>query len=451
MVAIAWRSWLPWCVVIATGWVTIALYSYPGFMSFDSIEQLAQARGQMPVSDWHPPILPLIWNALEAIVPGPFPMVLLQCTLLLAGLYALFARTCSPRLAVAATLCVFVWPPVFTLMAVVWKDALMAGVLVASFAALTSGHRRMQVASLVGLLVAALLRHNAIAAVAPILIVVSPWPAQRGPWARRLAGLAIAFALFIAAQLTNRALVEKRTYPFLNSVALFDIDGTLRYAEPLSDNEAARLLAGVPLVSSIDIQQRALRAWAPDSWFGVVTGEHKLMDMPATAAQRDAVFAAWLRLIRNYPRAYLSARLRMFREVLGMQRVNRSRWHVFNAGSEDVPLLGAYGIDIDRPHWQLAISLWLCELSRTSLLFQPWAYVLIGIALCIMLRRHRTSVALLASGFSYEAALFVAAPSADFRYSTWLVTCTLIAFATYTTSRARTTMWSSAVRHRAAA
>jgi hypothetical protein len=413
-------------------------------MSYDSIEQLAQTRGLMPRSDWHPPIMPLIWKPLDFLVAGPFPMVLLQCGLLLAGLYVVLARTCARPRAVAATLAVFVFPPVFTVMGVVWKDSLMAGVLVASVAALTSTRPRLQLAALVGLLIAAMLRHNAFAAVVPLLVVLSPWPARRGPWMRRAVGLAIALAIFLAAQLGNRVLLEKRTYPFLNSVAMFDIDGTLRYAEPLSDAEASRLLDGVPLVSHTDIQQRALRAWSPESWFDVVSGERKLIEPPTTDQQRDAVLAAWLRLIREHPRAYVSARLRMFREVLGMRRINRGRWHVFNAGSEDVALLAGYGIHLERPAWQIDLSLWFCELSRTSLLFQPWAYALIAIALLIVLRRDSTSVALLTSGLCYEAALFVAAPSADFRYSMWMITATLIAFviylvaitARYTTSRA---------------
>src|SRR5262245_4441811 len=108
----------------------------------------------MPFSDWHPPILSLTWRVLDAIVPGPFAMVLLQCTLMLAGLHALFARALRPAGAIAATLVVFLWPPVFTLMAVVWKDSLMAGVLVASFAALTSEHPRLRIAAVAGLLYA---------------------------------------------------------------------------------------------------------------------------------------------------------------------------------------------------------------------------------------------------------------------------------------------------------
>ena len=429
MVAAAWRSWLPWCVVIAAGWAAIALYSYPGFTSYDSIEQLAQARGLLPLSDWHPPILPLTWRVLDAIVPGPLLMVLLQCALLLGGMFALLSRVLRTWPAVLATLAVFLWPPVFTLMAVVWKDALMAGLLVASFAALTSARRGARIAALLGLLYATLLRHNAITAVAPLLVLVAPWPASRPPRVRRLAGLAIALALFATAQLVNHALVTERRYPFATSLATFDITGMLRYAEPLPDATFDRMLAGVPLVAHDHLQQRATLAWSPLSWFPSVDSAHRLMTRPATAAERDAVVAAWQRLICDQPHAYALARLRVYRELLGLRVHEDGRWEIMNAAGEDVPLLAGYGIHIARPAWQLRLSWWLAELSGTSLLFRAWPYLLVAIALAIAARRNTIVVALIVSALVYELALVVIAPSVDFRYSTWLVLCTLIGVA----------------------
>src|SRR5262245_62700613 len=125
------RNWLPPCATVAIGWLLISLYCYPGFLTFDSFEQLSQARHFRPVSDWHPPLMSIIWRWLDKIVAGPYLMVLLQSGLLLGGLYALFARMMRPWLAVAVTLFVFLWPPVITSQAVVWKDPLMAGFLVA--------------------------------------------------------------------------------------------------------------------------------------------------------------------------------------------------------------------------------------------------------------------------------------------------------------------------------
>ena len=426
MVAVAWRSWLPWCVVIATGWAAICLYSYPGFTSYDSIEQLAQARGLAPYSDWHPPILPLTWKLLELVVRGPLLMVLLQSALLLAGTYVLCARVMSTRYAIIATLAIFLWPPVFTLMAVVWKDALMAGVLVASFAALTSKHRRVQLAALAGLLYATLLRHNAIFAVTPLLVVIAPWPAQRGAWFRRGCALAIAVALFVSAQVINRTLADERTYPFTNSVAMLDIAGMLRYGDTRSDAELLRMLDGVPLVERDNVQYRGLLAFNPEGWFDVVVGPKRLIHRPVTQEQRVAVLAAWRRLLVADPIAYLKARARIYREVLGLRKHDHYHWQIMNAASEDVALLGGYGVHIARPAWQIELSYWLADVSASSLWFRAWPYLAIALALCIALRRNRIVLGVVASGLCYEAALFFVAPSVDFRYSTWLVICALL-------------------------
>ena len=64
--------------------------------------------------------------------------------------------------------------------------------LIASFAALTSGQRGARWAALAGLFYAAMLRHNAIVAIAPMLVLVGPWPAHGTRWLRRLVGIAIA-------------------------------------------------------------------------------------------------------------------------------------------------------------------------------------------------------------------------------------------------------------------
>ncbi|HEY5927413.1 MAG TPA: hypothetical protein VIV11_37270 [Kofleriaceae bacterium] len=424
--------------MIATGWLALALYCYPGFMSFDSFEALAQARDLMPMSDWHPPILALTWRPLDAVLPGPWLVVMLQSGLLLGGIYAVLARTLRPLGAALVTLAIGLWPPVLTLMAVVWKDSLMAGVLVASYAALTSTHPRARIAALAGLLYAALLRHNAIVAIAPLLILLSPWPARRGRWTQRAIGLALAFAVLLSAQLINRMLIETRTYPFVHSIPTYDIAGTLRYAAPLSDEQIAELLPGVPLVVQTGIQARAKSAWVPEGWFSVAIGEGRLMDRPATAAQRDAVLSAWLRLIREHPGPYLRARLRVFRELIGLPLRERPRWHIYNAIAEDHALLAGYGIDFERPPWQLRWSFWFADVSRSALIFRAWPYLLVAIALAITLRRNRGAIAIVASGLCYETALFVIAPSADFRYSTWLVISTLIGFALRFSQRVET-------------
>ncbi len=62
----------------------------------------------------------------------------------------------------------------------------------------------------------------------------------------------------------------------------------------------------------------------------------------------------------------------------------------------------------------------------TTFLFSPGCYLVLALALLPMCRA-RLALALITSGVCYELALFVFAPSNDFRYSHWSVTCTIVA------------------------
>lgn len=412
-------------MVLGVGWLAVAIYSYPGFMSFDSVEQLAVARGLRAFSDWHPPIMALLWKPLDWIMRGPWLMVMLQCGLLLGGAFTLFRRVMRPWAAVAVTLGVFLWPVAFASMAVVWKDSLMAGVLVASYAALTSERVWPQRVSLVGFLFATMLRHNALFAVLPLLVISSPWPKDRRPWVRRGIGFAIAVVLVVGAQLCNKLLVQEKQHPFHNSLAIYDIVGMVRYAEPLTDAQCEELLAGVPLVSHEHIQERADRAFNPNGWADSVWGPRRFMEHAKTDAELDAVLDAWLRLIERYPRAYISTRLRLIKILLGVP--HRRGVYVFNAHLEDPKLLATYGIDVERGPVQETLSEWFVAMAWDSALFRTYPYLVLALCLLFALRRNPTMLALLASGLAYELALFVVAPSPDLRYSHWLILCALIA------------------------
>lgn len=104
-------------------------YAWPGIMTWDSINQLVQARNHQ-LTTWHPPMMAVLWGLLDHVVAGPVLMLLLQTALLAGGLYALFRHWFTPMRAAVIAACVFLFPPVFAPMSAIWKDSLMAGGLV---------------------------------------------------------------------------------------------------------------------------------------------------------------------------------------------------------------------------------------------------------------------------------------------------------------------------------
>src|ERR1044071_6521479 len=125
-------------LILGAGWSLAVLYAFPGLMSSDSAIQLVQARGLAAISDWHPPIMAVIWRYVDRIVAGPFGMLLLQTGTFLFGPDAVWMpgrvwsgcapvlRGALPRVAAAGVgLGFLVFPPVLAPMAVIWKGSQM--------------------------------------------------------------------------------------------------------------------------------------------------------------------------------------------------------------------------------------------------------------------------------------------------------------------------------------
>lgn len=413
--------------VILGGLVIVSIYAFPGYLAYDSLDQLRQARAGL-MTDWHPPIMSALWGLLDRIVPGALLMLVLQCSLFLGGLYALLRRFLTPTRAVVLTLVIFAMPPVLSMMAVILKDCLMAGALLVGAAGLTSERRWARYAALGMFLLAAGLRHNAISVVVPLVALLSPWPAAKGPWIRGLVGAVIGLALMGSAMFVNKRLTDVESHPFQGMLAPMDIVNTLALAPDLSDDEVRALLPGLSFTPASGLQAHARGLFDLYALpMNFTHGEGRLYDDPTTDEGRAAVSHAWWSLVTTYPGAYLSARLQMMRELIGLTDAKYTP--VYEARNE-AAMLNANG---EPPANRNVVQRWLArkmiKLGRSSLLFRPYLYVLLAIGLVVLLRRERTVVALLLSGFSYLALDLVAIPAPDIRYLWWLMVVTLIAVA----------------------
>ena len=75
-----------WIMAASLTGASLAILSfYPGYMSYDSLAQLAQARLGI-YHDWHPPLMGWIWGILDRGIPGPAGMLLLHNAIFWAGL-----------------------------------------------------------------------------------------------------------------------------------------------------------------------------------------------------------------------------------------------------------------------------------------------------------------------------------------------------------------------------
>ncbi|HEY0254347.1 MAG TPA: hypothetical protein VGC41_22620, partial [Kofleriaceae bacterium] len=165
-------KWLSPRNILAVGTLGALAYAFPGYMNFDSGGQLAQARAGH-YDDWHPPVLARYWRITDQIFHGPLPLLVLQLALFTWGAYGILRMRFSPRASAFATLALLWFPPLLAPMAAVWKDAQMAGWLLAGTMLMLRPSARARLGGAVLLVIGCAVRDNAMAALPPLMLLVA--------------------------------------------------------------------------------------------------------------------------------------------------------------------------------------------------------------------------------------------------------------------------------------
>ena len=128
--------------------------------------------------------------------------------------------------------------------------------------------------------------------------------------------------------------------------------------------------------------------------------------------------AAWRTLVAAYPEAFLRHRMAIFHAQLHIGGM----WTGFvnEAWAEDTLGMRATHSWLQLAMIQVAVKV------NASFLLRPWFYLILNIAFVLMCRRQRTAFVVLSSGLVYELALFAVAPAIDYRYSHWMIVCTIL-------------------------
>lgn len=443
-----WFARWPPLAILAAGWVVTVVYAFPGMMTMDSIDQLTEARNGF-YTDGHPPAMAALWRIVDAIVAGPFGMLVLQTVAFLAGLYLLLCRAMRTRRAAFVASLLLVFPPILAPMAVIWKDCIMAGFLVLGTACLLAGCRWVRVLGLACLWLATAVRYNTPAATLPLVVLLFRWSdAAIETWKQWLARYAIALAAWLAITVLafgiGSALTDRKMHVWHSSLALLDIAGTLAEVDgTIPDEQLRQTLAGTEILVDHDIHAAIRKVYIPWDFEPLIIREGHLWNMPiqgttpAPAAKRDAIARAFWDVVLDHPGAYLTHRLATFREVLGLAPRNMNGT-VMTHRNQFETLVAKLGIAIGSSHLQDFLQRKVKRIARSSPLFRPWFYLVLSLVLLpLCLRRDRDLTALVLSGLAMEASLFVFAPTPDYRYSHWLVICTCVAIAMLIARRAR--------------
>ena len=402
------RDWLTslsptWLLV--GGWALFVVFSYPGYLSYNSIEQFGEMRTGV-YSDRFSPVMTLLWSVIETVLAGPQAMLLLQSGLFLFGLATILRRVLTPRAAAITATCVLLFPPVFSPMAVIWPEPMMAGALLAAVACGLERAWKWRAAGACALLLAISCRPEVLVAAAVLATLAF---AQK----RLALGAVVAAALLTAG--VHWVLVDRDTGAWETNLMVPDTLGTLKRAH-VDGPTIEKALDGLIVVQGPDLADRVHElAFDP---FPMMAGKTRVLELP-TVDELPALRRDWRHAIASYPGAYLKTRYNFSKRLLG---------------KNDEPIFDDFG---DKNH--LAVLHHRASKSDLEVgyqavahalefLYRPWLWILLGIAAFVVVR-ERTIRTVIASGWAIALTMCVLAPVPEYRFVHWVVVSSAIGIA----------------------
>ncbi|MFI8168026.1 hypothetical protein ACIGAN_16900 [Streptomyces sp. NPDC085931] len=414
------RRWIAGpAALAAVCWLGTVLVFAPGFLSPDSLDQLRQAEGRTPLTDWHPPVLSLVWRALIAVTGSITSMLVLQSLVLWGALGVLawaVGELTGRRAGSLAVLGLGLTPFVLTFAGVVWKDVHAAFALLAASAVAFTGlrvrDREVRPAArwaLFGLGVlflayAMLVRKNAFLAALPVfvLLILALWrsPGRRG-WVMCTAALAAGFVVPAAAisLFAQPVQTEQGAQIMLDDLVHVLTVDELRAADvpsPLRD----RLVASARECDRTGALSDAY--WA-------------CYQRPADGLRGDSdeITSLWLREMGGHVPGYLQYRLRLFATLLFETD------YVYKAGITRNDL----GIEVAHPQLEATLGTYVDGMAADlRWLFRGWFWLAVALVLSLRPGRGAFSMPVRALGVSsaaYILGYLPIMPATDFRYVYW--------------------------------
>jgi hypothetical protein len=419
---------------------TLAVF-WPGVMSQDAIGMyelvVSGAR-----DDVKPPLFVDLWRVTDAVICGSGGIFALHVAMHWGAVLAVALAVASgalPRLVLVVVLGLL--PPVAGRIAMVSVDCAVVVAWSLAVAVLLhrdlgrgafAGWRRhaLSAAALALIAYGALVRHNALAGVPPLLWL---WAApigssvlERSASRRRLA-IAIALTLLIAvtAEAVRRTALPKRawTQPLVWDLAAI----SLRSGEMLVPDYALRDPSSA---GDLERLEHYFSSWSSTRLF--YFGD-RYATFPLDAESSRRLRHDWRTAIAAHPGAYVAHRAEVAGRLLGFEDV------AHGALFHDPPLQSP---QMDRCRGPLrarftpsaasrSIRGLLLALTETPL-YATWLWLLAGIVIAAgagRLRdpRARFARAVACSGLFYVAPLAVVVPGVEFRYTLWLYSATAIA------------------------
>jgi hypothetical protein len=410
--------------------------SWPGFLSFDGMYALRQARTGIETGGY-PPMVSYLWVLCDHIVPGQGGMFVVQNALVFFGVAALGrALDAGGFRILIAMLMVALAPVTLGPMLVVWKDVAFGGLMALAYAVtlryVEFGSRSTLAPALVLLALASSFRLNGVAAAAPALAAIAwtacdaptPWSrastAPVGPQGRRRRQLAgsMLFLLLLAATFGFVALSATWRLPDFKRIAM----ATGNAGTQVHDLIGISLCTGRNLVPpslySGEMTPERLRQLYHPEHAQLSLGASPLLDESALAANARLVGERALEARIEDPWCYLRHRARVFLYTLGANSGS-----VFYLTQADV-FPGESGTQMKPTRLTVRAVTYILE-NEKSVFARSFVFALLALMALVAAVRgaHRSrawkATLPMAGACTYLIGSFFVLPGADARYNFW--------------------------------
>lgn len=411
---------------------------YPGFMSPDSIANLADARRGV-FTDVNAPLMAYLWGWLDRLSDGPGLMFLLQTGIFWVACAFFWRATHRESFVLGLALVLFgQMPHILAQTPVIWKDVGMGASLLLAVAmiyyAKKSGSKAVLLASAIPMFYAYAVRLNAFPAVLPIaiwtgFIAFGIFEIKGRKLMAAATGVGYFLVLSCAVYFVNERLTEGKTvYPF-QQVYLYDLaaisigEGKSKFPAYIANGENSSLE---------NVRGRYNTRSVSDLIYPDIpnAGDRPVLKLTDNANEVAELKNKWREAVMDDPSDYLGHRARVFAQLTGLQRsVTAPFWEQgFSSSPPEyrakentgTRLLMSYFGAFRRPLMQ-------------TFFFRAFIwFVLCGFFLYRSVRRGLKGdwdvvFVLCASSLLFSLAYFPTTPSTEFRYLFWPAIASAIA------------------------
>jgi hypothetical protein len=412
------RDLLGQALIALVGFIVSVRMNYPGLMSNDSVAQYSQALS-FAFNDWAPPIMAFIWGLTNDWIPGPLGMLLLFCSLYWGGLLLLslsIARTAKP-VSIGLLLLGFA-PFAIGSVGTIWKDVFHAvitlfAVGLISFAERNGALRRsVSAVAIVLLLIAAMARFNALAALPPLLWLAIGRP-RLNNW-KIPTGLAVLSLLVLPLSSSlSYSLLRAEHSGVYSSLLIYDLGGIT--------NATGVNVFGQSFAPE---EEKQLKSTCYDTiaWDSYAWGRCAFV-MPALKASglwaSDPLVQSWIKAIKTYPAAYAKHRLAHWWQLM---------WHpqaLLIADMQKNP----WGFEFHKSSLRRLLER-VTENMENWVFYKPGFWLFLAIALIPVAARYGSGrsrdivIALNLSSILYLVSYLPLGVATDFRYAYWSILAT---------------------------